>query len=257
MAKIFRSSTLPVACLHSMRFWGGGLDRGSSVLITGPTGVGKSTIAMQYATAAAERGDRAVFYSFDEGVRSATLRAQSLGMDVSGQIEAAHLRLTQIDPAEISPGQFISQIRADVDERDTRLVVVDSLNGFLVAMPGESDLILHMHELLTYLNQRGVVTILVLTQQGLLGGMQAPFDVSYLADTVILLRYFEAQGEIRQAISGLKKRVGGHERTIRELSIANNKITIGEPLKQFRGVLTGVPEFIESSATLEQGGQSE
>ena len=239
--------------IHALdRILGGGLDRGSSVLITGPTGVGKSTLALQYASAAAARGDRAVLYSFDEGIRSAKLRAKSLGMDLSKEVEAGHLQMTQIDPAELSPGQFIWQIRDDVDKKDVRFVVIDSLNGFLAGMPGEADLILQLHELLTYLNQRGVVTILVLAQQGLVGTMQTVVDVSYLADTVILLRYFEAHGAIRQAVSVLKKRIGGHERTVRELTLSNKGITVGEPLSEFRGVLTGIPEYLGTRTAMGQ-----
>ena len=234
---------------------GGGLDRGSSVLIMGPTGVGKSTIAMQYACAAAGRGEKAVFYSFDEGVRSAKLRAKGLGMEIEKHLESGHLQMAQIDPAELSPGQFVSQIRDGVNEEETRVVVLDSLNGFLNAMPGENDLILHLHELLTYLNQKGVVTILVLTQQGLVGGMQSPFDVSYLADTVILLRYFESEGAIHQAISVLKKRLGIHERTVREMKLADGRIQVGQPLSQFRGVLTGVPELLGTGTMVGRGMQ--
>ncbi len=237
--------------------FGGGLDRGSSLLITGPTGVGKSTIAMQYACAGAGRGERVVFYSFDESLRSATLRAEGLGMTLGKQIESGHLRLAQVDPAELSPGQFIWQIRDDVDEHDTRIVIIDSLNGFLHAMPGEQDLILHLHELLAYLNQRGVITIMILTQHGLIGDMHTPFDVSYIADTVLLLRYFENQGAIHRAVSVLKKRLGSHEHSLRELTFSPGGLTVGEPLTQFRGVLTGVPDFLGKGAVTQEGSRSE
>ena len=226
------------------RLFGGGIPRGSSTLVIGPTGAGKSSIAMQYAYAAAKRGDRAIVYAFDEVLRTAQARAEGLGMDIHTEIERGTLSMSQVDPAELSPGEFIWQIRSDVDDKDTRVVVLDSLNGFMNSMPGESDLILHLHELLAYLNQKGVVTLLIMTQHGLVGSMQAQVDVSYLADTVVLLRYFEAQGRIRQSIAVLKKRVGDHERTLRELIFRPGQIIVGDALEQFQGVLTGVPQFV-------------
>ncbi len=237
--------------------FGGGLERGSSLLITGPSGVGKSNIAMQYACAAAERGERAVFYCFDESFRSTRLRASGIGMDVDRHIASGNLRLVQVDPAELSPGQFIWQIRDDVNDHNTRFVILDSLNGFLNAMPGEQDLVLHLHELLAYLNQHGVITVLVLTQHGLIGNMQTPFDVSYVADTVVLLRYFEDRGAIHRAISVLKKRLGQHERSLRELTITSDGLLVGDPLTQFRGVLTGVPELLGRGAVINEGDASE
>ena len=223
--------------------FGGGLKRGSSTLITGPTGVGKSTIAFQYAVAAARRDDRAIIYAFDEGRRTSIERAEALGMDVHRELDRGMLSIQQVDPAELSPGEFIAQIRHDVEERDTRVVVIDSLNGFLNAMPGERDLILHLHELIAFLNQQGVLTILVLTQHGLVGTMHADLEVSYLSDTVILLRYFEMKGEIRQVISVLKQRTGHHERALRELSFTSSGVRISDPLSSLRGVLTGVPDL--------------
>jgi len=175
-------------------------------------------------------------------------------MPVRDQIERGTLAMSQVDPAELSPGEFVWQIRRDVEEKDTRVVVIDSLNGFLMAMPGEHDLTLHLHELLAFLNQKGVVTILIFTQHGLIGSMQSEIDVSYLSDTVVLLRYFEAEGEIRQVISVVKQRVGQHERTLRELRMSAEGVFIGDPLVSFRGVLTGVPNVSESrSETLERG----
>ena len=235
------------------KLFGGGIPRGSSTLVIGPTGAGKSSIAMQYAYAAAKRGDRAIVYAFDEVLRTAKARAKGLGMDVEAEIERGTLSMSQVDPAELSPGEFVWQIRSDVSERDTRVVVIDSLNGFMNSMPGENDLILHLHELLSYLNQKGVVTILVMTQHGLVGTMQAQVDVSYLADTVVLLRYFEAQGRIRQSVAVLKKRMGDHERSLRELSFRPGGIQVGEALEEFQGVLTGVPEFVGSKTDAKEG----
>ena len=225
---------------------GGGINRGSSTLLVGPTGAGKSTMAMQYAQAAAARGDRAVIYSFDEVLRTAIERAEAMGIPVRAQIEGGNLTMLQVDPAELSPGEFVWQIRTDVEERDTRVLVIDSLNGFLNAMPGERDLILQLHELIAFLNQKGVVTFLILTQHGLVGNMHAELDVSYLADTVLLLRYFEAHGEIRQALSVIKQRVGRHERTLREFSMNEKGLFVGEPLRNFRGILTGTPDILAS-----------
>lgn len=232
------------------KLFGGGIPRGSSTLVIGPTGAGKSSISMQYAYAAAKRGDRAIVYAFDEVLRTAQARAEGLGMDIKPEIERGTLRMSQVDPAELSPGEFIWQIRSDVEDRDTRVVVIDSLNGFMNSMPGESDLILHLHELLAFLNQKGVVTLLIMTQHGLVGSMSAQVDVSYLADTVVLIRYFEAQGKIRQSLSVLKKRVGDHERTLRELIFKPGVIEVGKALTEFRGVLTGVPEFVGKTANI-------
>jgi circadian clock protein KaiC len=228
--------------------FGGGIARGSATLFTGPPGTGKSTLAIQYAYAAARRGDRAIVYAFDEVLRTARDRAISLGMDVQTELDRGTLSMSQVDPAELSPGEFVSQIRSDVEEKDTRVVVIDSLNGFMNSMPGERDLIMHLHELLAFLNQKGVITLLVLAQQGLVGTMSSQVDVSYLADTVVLLRYFEAQGSIRQVISVLKQRSGIHERTLRELSFKDG-IVVGEPLTDFQGVLTGVPQLLSGSGS--------
>ncbi len=234
------------SCLPSLdQMFGGGINRGSSTLLIGPSGSGKSTLAMMYAYAAAKRGDRAIVYVFDEVLRTAQDRMDGLGMPVRDQIEHGTLAMSQVDPAELSPGEFVSQIRHDVEQKDTRVVVIDSLNGFLSSMPGEHDLTLHLHELLAFLNQKGVATFLVFTQHGLIGAMQSEVDVSYLSDTVVLLRYYEAEGEIRQLISVVKQRVGQHERTLRELRMSNQGVEIGEPLSSFQGVLTGVPNFSE------------
>ena len=222
----------------------GGIERGSSTLVVGPVGVGKSSIAMQYACAAATRGERAVVYSFDETLRTAKLRARSLGMPVDAEIENNRLSLEQMDAAEMSPGEFVWKIRHEVEKNNARVIVIDSLNGFLRSMPGEGDLPLHLHELLSFLNQKGVDTFLILTQQPLIGEGSASIDISYLADTLLILRYFEAEASVRRAISVLKKRSGEHENTIRELKFGPRGIQIGEPLAGFKGVLSGIPEFV-------------
>jgi circadian clock protein KaiC len=232
--------------------FGGGINRGSSTLLIGPTGAGKSTLAMQYAYTAAKRGDRAIVYAFDEVLRTAQERAEAFGLSVREEIAKGTLAMSQIDPAELSPGEFVWQIRRDVEEKDTRIVVIDSLNGLLNAMPGERDLTLQLHELVAFLNQKGVVTFIILTQHGLVGNMQTEIDVSYLSDTVVLLRYFEAEGEIRQVVSVLKQRVGRHERNLRQFRLDESKIEVGAPLKNFRGVLTGVPDAVSDHVSLEE-----
>ena len=224
--------------------FGGGISRGSSTLITGPTGSGKSTLAAQYASAAAARGDRAVIYCFDEVLRTAIERAEALHIPLRSQMEEGSLRMVQVDPAERSPGELAWGIRREVEENDVRVLVIDSLNGYLNSMPGEKDLTLHLHELLAYLNQKGVISFIILSQHGLVGTMQTKVDVSYLADTVVLMRYFEVEGAIRQAISVLKQRAGHHERTLREFFLNDDGISVGEPLSNFSGVLTGVPELL-------------
>lgn len=230
----------------------GGVPRGSSTLVIGPSGAGKSCIAMQYAYRASTRGERSIVYVFDEVLRTAKLRAEGLGMNIEPELKRGTLNMTQVDPAELSPGEFVWQIRNDVEQRGTRVVVIDSLNGLLNSMPGENDLLLHLHELLSFLNQKGVVTILVMAQQGLVGTMQSQVDVSYLADTVLILRYFEALGAIRQSIAVLKKRIGGHERTLRELIFKDGSIQVGPALEQFQGVLTGVPNLVATTQHMEE-----
>ena len=233
--------------------FGGGINRGSSTLVIGPTGVGKSTLAMLFAYTAAKRGDRSIIYAFDEVLRTARERAESLGLPIGEELSKGTLSMTQVDPAELSPGEFIWQIRNDVEQKDTRVLIIDSLNGLLNAMTGERDLLLQLHELIAYLNQKGVITFMILTQHGLVGNMHSELDVSYLADTVVLLRYFEAQGEIRQVISILKQRVGRHERTLREFTFGDSGLAVGSPLKEFRGVLTGIPDSLESNNTSKTG----
>ena len=223
---------------------GGGLARGTSTLVTGPAGTGKSTLASQYAVTAA-KGEHAAIYLFDESVATFRERSAGLGLDVGPLLESGRLSVQQVDPAELSPGEFAHLVRRAVDRDESRLVVIDSLNGYLNAMPSEQFLTLHLHELLTYLGQQGVTTLLLLAQHGLVGGgLESPFDASYLADTVLLLRYFEAAGELRQALSVIKKRTGKHERTIRELRFGDKGITVGEPLREFHGIMTGSPQLV-------------
>jgi len=221
---------------------GGGLDRGTSTLLMGPAGAGKSSLASQYASAAADRGERAAMFFFDESRAVFLVRADGLGMSLRRHVDAGRITLRQVDPAELSPGEFVSAVREVVEREAPSVVVIDSLNGYLNAMPEEQFLTLQLHELLAYLAHHDIVTIFVVAQHGLVGtGMQTVIDVSYLADTVVIFRYFEADATVRQAVSVLKKRTGHHERTIRELLLAPGTITVGDPLHRFEGVLTGVP----------------
>ncbi|MFO0910869.1 MAG: ATPase domain-containing protein [Isosphaeraceae bacterium] len=226
---------------------GGGLQYGTSVVLLGPAGSGKSTTADQYARAAARRGEQAVIFAFDERLETILERTSGLGMSIAQDIDMGRIAVQTVDAAELSPGEFAHRVRAAVEGSNGRpgakVVVIDSLNGYLHAMPEERFLIAQLHELLAYLGHKGVVTFLVVAQHGLLGNMQASIDTTYLADTVILFRYFEAMGEVRQALSVVKKRSGNHERTIRELKLDRDGLHLGEPLREFQGVLTGTPSF--------------
>ncbi len=223
----------------------GGIDTGTSTLLTGPAGCGKSTIAFRYAYSSALRGERAMFFTFDESLATLIDRCKGLGMDPDSALSSGMLQLQQVDPAELSPGEFVSQIRRIVEQEKLRVLVIDSMNGLLNAMPNEKYLSMQLHELFAYLGQQGVATIITLAQIGIIGlAMQNPLDLSYLADTILLFRYFERAGEIRQAISVVKKRSGTHERTIRELFMQDGKVFVGQPLSEFEGVLTGVPKLI-------------
>lgn len=222
---------------------GGGVDRGSSTLIMGPAGCGKSALATQYVVGAAARGEKAAMFLFEERIASLFNRSQSLGMPLREHVEAGLVTLRQIDPAQLQPGEFAHLVRLAVED-GVRVLVIDSLNGYLNAVPEERFLLLHLHELLTYLGQNAVATILVFAQHGVVGtGMTSPVDVSYLADCVVLLRYFEAQGKIRKAVSIVKKRGGSHDTAIRDLTMSGDGLAIGVPLEDFRGILTGVPTF--------------
>lgn len=233
--------TSGIAELDSML--GGGLDHGTSTLLLGPSGSGKSAMTNHYAFATATRGERVAIFAFDEGRDTLLARAASLGMDLEPHIASGHVTVQQIDPAELAPGEFSAVVRRAVERDGVRLVIIDSLNGYLHAMPEEHFLSAHLHELLSYLNQAGVVTIMVMAQHGVLGVMQAPIDLSYLADTVVLTRYFEAKGRVRKAISIMKKRSGAHEDIIREILFDQRGMRVGPPLSNFHGILTGVPIF--------------
>lgn len=229
---------------------GGGVERGSSVLILGPAGTGKSLLALSFIVAAAKRGERAALMVFDEELGLLFDRALGLGIDLQAMIDDDRLIVDQVDAAELSPGEFSQRVRRYVEDKEVRTVVIDSLNGYQAAMPEEQALILHMHELLQYLNRQGVSTFLTVAQHGLVGDMKAPVDVTYLADTVILLRYFEAVGQVRRAISIIKKRTSAHENTIREYRISDRGLTVGEPLTGFHGVLRGVPTLVDDVGKL-------
>jgi circadian clock protein KaiC len=223
---------------------GGGLPAATTTLLLGTAGTGKSSIASQFACSAAAQGRRVAFFLFDEAVGSFLARSAGLGMPMEGLIEKGMISARHVDPAELSPGEFAHQVRRAVEQDGTRMVVIDSLTGYMNAMPSERYLMLHLHELAIFLGERGVNTILIMNQSGIIGSlMQAPIDVSYLADTVILLRYFEARGEVRKALSVIKKRTGNHEKTIRELRFENG-IKVGEPVREFQGVLSGQPELV-------------
>jgi circadian clock protein KaiC len=227
---------------------GGGVEQGSSALILGPAGTGKSLFAINFAVAAVKRGERASLFIFDEELGLLFDRMRALGFDLEAMRDSGLLHVEQVDAAELSPGEFAHRVRARVDRAQAKTVVIDSLNGYQAAMPQENALILHIHELLQYLNRQGATTFLTVAQHGLVGDMRSPVDVTYLADTVILLRYFEAAGQVRRAVSVIKKRTGLHEDTIREFRIDARGLALGEPLSNFQGVLRGVPTFVDTSA---------
>jgi circadian clock protein KaiC len=242
--RVFKQEDFPsgIAALDSLL--GGGLGRGTSTMFMGPPGTGKSTLALKFALSAAERGEKVSMFVFDETVGTLLNRASQLGMELRGHINAGLVKIEQVDPAEISPGELVHRIRQGVSSDNVRMVVIDSINGYLNAMPAERYLTLQLHELLAYLNQQGIITIMVLAQQGLVGTMQSTVDLTYLSDTVVLSRFYEARGELRQALSVIKKRSGKHERTIRGVDVDKDGIRVGEPLREMQGVLTGIPSFL-------------
>jgi len=222
---------------------GGGLIPGTNMLLIGPSGVGKTTTAAQCMLSALERGEKATYFLFDEGLATFLARSKALGMDLEPYLVEGLLAILQVDPAELAPGEFACRVREAVEVRGSSVVVIDSLNAYLHAMPGEQYLVLQMHELLSYLNQLGVTTLLVLGQHGILGDVRADVDLSYLSDGIMLFRYFEAQGEVRTAVSVVKSRVSAHERSIRELKVTSEGVVVGESLGDFEGVLTGLPTY--------------
>jgi circadian clock protein KaiC len=229
---------------------GGGIEQGSSTLVLGPAGTGKSTFALQFVDAAIKRGDKAAIFVFDEELGLLFDRTRAMGFDLESLRDAGALHIEQLDAAELSPGEFAHRVRERVAKAQAKTIVIDSLNGYQAAMPEENSLVLHIHELIQYLNRQGANTFLTVAQHGLVGDMKAPVDVTYLADTVILLRYFEALGKVRRAVSVIKKRTGNHEDTIREFRIGKGGLSLGAPLDEFQGVLRGVPTFVGNASPL-------
>lgn len=224
---------------------GGGLDRGTSTLLVGPAGCGKTSIAAQWAATAAKRGECCAIFSFEEAPHTLLTRAAGLGIDIRPHLASGKITIQRIDPAEMTPGELSANVQQHIDTRNVRMVILDSLNGYLQSMPGEQYLAVHLHELLAYLSNCGVLTLMILAQTGTIGSpLHSAVDVSYLADNILLLRYFETKGEVRQAISTIKRRSGSHERTIRELKLGPERIHIGRPLHDFQGILTGTPTFL-------------
>src|SRR3569623_1753919 len=246
----FRRETVAIDNTELNGLLGGGLERGASTLVLGPAGTGKSLIVLSFVKSAIARGENAAMFVFDEELGLLFDRAIGLGIDLQPMVDSGKLAIEQIDAAELTPGEFSERVRTCVEKHKTQTVVIDSLNGYQAAMPEEQALILHMHELLQYLNRQGAMTFLTVAQHGLVGDMKAPVDVTYLADTVILLRYFEARGRVRRAISVIKKRTSSHEDTIREYRIDSRGITLGDPLLGFQGVLRGVPELVSQGDQL-------
>lgn len=235
---------------------GGGLAPGTNTLLIGPSGVGKTSTAMCCGLAALKRGEKACYYLFDEGRATLIARATSLGMDLQPYLSTGQLQLFQIDPADVSPGQFASWVRRAVETEGVTFLVIDSLNAFLQAMPGEKFLLLQMHELLSYLNQQGVITLVVLGQHGLVGNVTSEVDLSYLSDSILLFRYFEAHGTLFKAISAPKSRVSPHENTIREFALGPQGLKIGDPLVDFVGVMSGIPSYLGETPLMATDGGS-
>jgi circadian clock protein KaiC len=246
----FEGSFVPSGSTELDMLLGGGLERGTNALLIGAAGVGKSSIALTYAIAAAERGERSVIFAFDEGLGTMNARAKTLGLPLQGAVERGDIRIEQIDPAELSPGEFAHLVRRSVEKDKARIVIIDSLNGYLNSMPEERFLVLQMHELLSYLSQLGVLTILILAQHGLVGPMDTPLDISYLSDAVLMLRYFEHDGTVRRALSVVKKRSGNHEHTIREFRLSGSGVQLGPPIKGFSGIFSGTPVYKGESKPL-------
>jgi circadian clock protein KaiC len=241
--KEFEGDFIPSGNKELDALLGGGLERGTNALLIGAAGVGKSSIALTYAIAAYERGEHSVIFAFDEGTGTMNARARTLGLPLEKAVASGAIQIEQIDPAELSPGEFAHLVRNAVENDRARIVIIDSLNGYLNSMPDERFLVLQMHELLSYLSQLGVLTILVLAQHGLVGPMDTPLDISYLSDAVLMLRYFEFDGTVRRALSVVKKRSGNHEHTIREFRLTGGGVQLGPPLRGFSGIFSGTPIY--------------
>ncbi|WP_421578725.1 ATPase domain-containing protein [Shinella sp. M31] len=247
---VFDRTTMTTGIAELDALLGGGIERGSSTLLIGPAGTGKSLFALQFVVAAVKRGERAALFIFDEELTLLFARTKALGFDLEGFQREGLIHIEQLDAAELSPGEFAQRVRDRVAGFNAKTVVIDSINGYQASMPEENALILHMHELLQYLNRQGANTFVTVAQHGLFGDMKSPVDVTYLADTVVLLRYFEALGRVRRAISVIKKRTGNHEETIREFRIGVGGLSLGEPLSSFQGILRGVPSFVGEKPSL-------
>jgi circadian clock protein KaiC len=241
--RAFSDTLLSTGVAHFDEMLGGGISPGTNTLLNGPSGVGKTTTALRAGLTAIERGEKAAYYLFDEGIATMLARSRAMGMDLQPHIDSGALQVFQIDPAELSPGEFASWIRRAVERDGVRFIAIDSLNAFLQAMPGEKYLLLQMHEMLSYLNQQGVVTMLILGQHGIVGDVRSEIDLSYLSDTIVLFRYFESRGNVLKAISVAKSRTTAHQGSIREFRLTGTGLEIGDPLKDFEGVLTGLPNY--------------
>lgn len=239
----FSKALVSTGIEHLDEMLGGGLSPGTNTLLNGPSGVGKTTTAVCCGLEAINRGEKAAYYLFDEGVTTMLARSRAMGMDLQPHIDSGMLQVFQIDPAELTPGEFANWIRRAVEQDGVGFIAIDSLNAFLQAMPGEKYLLLQMHEMLSYLNQQGVITVLILGQHGIVGDVRSEIDLSYLSDTIILFRYFESRGNVLKAISVAKSRTTAHQSSIREFRLARGGIQIGDPLKDFEGVLTGLPNY--------------
>jgi circadian clock protein KaiC len=250
----YAGENLPSGSAELDTLLGGGLKRGDNALLIGPAGVGKSSVALTFAVSVASRGERTAVFAFDESRRTMVSRARAFGFSMGDTARGDLIDIQQVDPAELSPGEFADRVRQAVETDGARVVIIDSLNGYLNAMPDERFLILQMHELLSFLSQQGVLTLMVLAEHGIVGPMDTPVDISYLADAVLMLRYFEHDGAIRRALSVVKKRSGPHEHTIREFTLGASGLRVGAPLKTFSGVLAGTPIFTGDASMLQAGG---
>jgi circadian clock protein KaiC len=240
---VFSEAFNSTGCKELDGLLGGGLTPGTNTLLTGPSGVGKTTTAVRCMLAALERGTKATYYLFDEGLKTLMTRSMALGMDLRPHIKSGALNIQQIDPAELSPGEFSSRARVAVEQNGSSFLCIDSLNAYLQSMPGEQYLLLQMHEMLSYLNQSGVTTLLILGQHGMLGDMRSDIDLSYLSDAILMFRFFEAKGEVRTALSAVKSRTSSHERFIREFKLGATGLQLGEALRDFEGVMSGLPSY--------------